>query len=54
MLNSGEGGFIATSDDRVAAYCILAAGCYEKLYKKHLARPFNDQTILDFRFAILD
>ncbi len=42
MLNSGEGGFIATSDDRVAAYCILAAGCYEKLYKKHLARPFND------------
>ncbi|MDJ0681765.1 MAG: aminotransferase class I/II-fold pyridoxal phosphate-dependent enzyme [Xenococcaceae cyanobacterium MO_167.B52] len=42
MLNSGEGGFIATSDDRVAAYCILAAGCYEKLYKKHLSRPFND------------
>ncbi|MDJ0650806.1 MAG: aminotransferase class I/II-fold pyridoxal phosphate-dependent enzyme [Xenococcaceae cyanobacterium MO_188.B19] len=42
MLNSGEGGFIATSDERVAAYCILAAGCYEKLYKKHLARPFND------------
>ncbi|MDJ0695893.1 aminotransferase class I/II-fold pyridoxal phosphate-dependent enzyme, partial [Mastigocoleus sp. MO_188.B34] len=40
MLNSGEGGFIATSDERVAAYCILAAGCYEKLYKKHLARPF--------------
>ena len=42
MLNSGEGGFIATSDDQVAAYCILAAGCYEKLYKKHLVRPFND------------
>ncbi len=42
MLNSGEGGFIATSDDRVAAYCILAAGCYEKLYKKHLVRPFDD------------
>ena len=42
MLNSGEGGFIATSDDRVAAYCILAAGCYEKLYKKHLSRPFDD------------
>lgn len=49
MLNSGEGGFIATSDDRVAAYCILAAGCYEKLYKKHLARPFNDAIFEDLK-----
>ncbi len=39
MLNSGEGGFLATSDERLAAYSILAAGCYEKLYRKHLSRP---------------
>jgi dTDP-4-amino-4,6-dideoxygalactose transaminase len=42
MLNSGEGGLIATNNPRFAAYCILAAGSYEKLYKKHLARPFDD------------
>jgi len=43
MLNSGEGGFVVTNDEKAAAYCILGAGCYEKLYKKHLARPFNDE-----------
>ena len=42
LMNSGEGGFVATNDERIAAYCILAAGSYEKLYKKHLARPFDD------------
>ena len=42
MLNSGEGGLVATNDDRIAAYCILAAGSYERLYKKHVARPFDD------------
>ncbi len=42
LLNSGEGGFVATNDDKIAAYCILAAGCYEKLYKKHISRPFDD------------
>lgn len=42
LLNSGEGGFIATNDDHLAAYCILAAGSYEGLYKKHLSRPMNN------------
>jgi len=42
LLNSGEGGLIATNDDRIAAYCILGAGSYEKLYRKHIARPLND------------
>ena len=42
MLNSGEGGFIVTNEPREAVYSILGAGCYEKLYKKHLARPFDD------------
>ena len=42
LMNSGEGGFVATDNDKVAAYCILAAGSYEKLYKKHISRPFDD------------
>ncbi|MFB8797085.1 MAG: aminotransferase class I/II-fold pyridoxal phosphate-dependent enzyme [Microcoleus sp.] len=42
LLNSGEGGLIATNNPQLAAYCILAAGSYEKLYKKHLARPLDD------------
>jgi dTDP-4-amino-4,6-dideoxygalactose transaminase/SAM-dependent methyltransferase len=42
LLNSGEGGLIATDNEAIAAYCILAAGSYEKLYKKHLARPRDD------------
>lgn len=42
MLNSGEGGIITTNDERAAVYCILAAGSYEYLYKKHIARPQND------------
>lgn len=42
LLNSGEGGLIATDDERIAAYCILGAGSYEKLYRKHLARPQDD------------
>lgn len=42
LMNSGEGGFVTTDDEKVAAYCILAAGCYEKLYKKHISRPFNN------------
>ncbi len=43
LLNSGEGGLIATNDPKIAAYTILGAGSYEKLYKKHVARPLNDE-----------
>jgi len=39
MLNSGEGGIITTNDDRAATYCVLAAGSYEYLYRKHIACP---------------
>ncbi|MDQ7075163.1 MAG: aminotransferase class I/II-fold pyridoxal phosphate-dependent enzyme [Gammaproteobacteria bacterium] len=52
MLNSGEGGFIATNDDQLAAYCILAAGSYEQLYKKHLARPADDQLFEAIKFQV--
>lgn len=39
LLNSGEGGFLATNDDDIAARAILYAGSYEKLYQKHLRSP---------------
>ena len=42
MLNSGEGGIITTNDEYAATYCILAAGSYEYLYRKHIARPKNE------------
>jgi hypothetical protein len=42
MLNSGEGGFVATDDREIAAYCILGAGSYEKLYNHHISRPADD------------
>lgn len=39
MVNSGEGGFLCTNDDVMAAKAICYAGMYEKLYQKHKARP---------------
>lgn len=39
MLNSGEGGFLVTDDDELAAKAICYAGSYEKLYKKHALHP---------------
>jgi len=35
LINTGEGGFIFTSDDAIQAYCMFAAGCYEERYQKH-------------------
>ena len=52
MLNSGEGGFIATNDPHLAAYCILAAGSYEELYKKHLARPMDENLFEDIKLEV--
>lgn len=52
MLNSGEGGFIATNDESLAAYCILAAGSYEQLYKKHIARPIDDNLFEKIKFDV--
>ena len=37
-LNSGEGGFLVTDDDDVAARAILASGSY-MLYPQHTSRP---------------
>jgi len=52
LLNSGEGGFIATDNDKIAAYCILAAGSYEKLYQKHLSRPFDNQIFEEIKLSV--
>ena len=38
MINSGEGGFLLTDDDEMAAKAICYAGAYEKLYQKHVRR----------------
>ena len=52
ILNAGEGGFIATNDPELAAYCILAAGSYEGLYKKHLARPMDDSLFEKIKYDV--
>ena len=39
MLNSGEGGFLMTNDDEIAAKAMCYAGSYEKLYVKHSSCP---------------
>lgn len=45
MINSGEGGFITTEDDEMAARAIYLAGAYERRYgerhrRGHAQRPF--------------
>jgi len=42
MINSGEGGFLLTDDDEMAAKAICYAGAYEKLYQKHALRPADE------------
>ena len=38
MINSGEGGFVATSDPELMAQMLYLSGCYERRYNKHLVR----------------
>ena len=42
MINSGEGGFLCTDDDEIAAKAICYAGCYEKLVSQHLVAPSKE------------
>ncbi len=35
IISSGEGGFMFTNDHDIQAYCIVAAGSYETLYRHH-------------------
>lgn len=39
MINSGEGGFLLTNDDEIAAKCAVYAGAYEGLAAKHATVP---------------
>jgi dTDP-4-amino-4,6-dideoxygalactose transaminase len=39
VINSGEGGFITTDDDDIAARCLYMSGCYERRYSKHARMP---------------
>lgn len=39
VINAGEGGFLCTDDDEIAARAICYAGCYELLYEQHLVAP---------------
>nr|VFJ50585.1 MAG: dTDP-4-amino-4,6-dideoxygalactose transaminase [Candidatus Kentron sp. DK] len=52
MLNSGEGGFLCTNDDHIAAYCILAAGSYEGLYEKHACKPLDKNLFEDIKLSV--
>ena len=42
VINSGEGGFITTDDDEIAAKIIYLSGCYERRYGKHAVRPADE------------
>merc|ERR1719353_2049982 len=39
MINSGEGGFLCTDDEEIAAKAICYAGCYESLLSQHIIAP---------------
>lgn len=39
MINSGEGGFLCTDDEEIAAKAICYAGCYEGLVAQHVVAP---------------
>merc|ERR1719231_1505796 len=42
MINSGEGGFLCTDDDEIAAKAICYAGCYEGLVAQHIIAPSKE------------
>ena len=42
LINSGEGGFLCTDDETIAAKAICYAGCYESLIEQHLVKPSRE------------
>jgi dTDP-4-amino-4,6-dideoxygalactose transaminase len=50
MINSGEGGFLLTDDEEIAAQTAVIAGAYEGLSGKHLTVPpkqfFGDKPVM--------
>jgi hypothetical protein len=52
LINTGEGGFAFTSDERMQAFMMIAAGCYEELFKKHGPLCPSDEAIEAMRFTV--
>jgi len=50
LINTGEGGFIFTSNDLMHAFFMFSAGCYEELYKKHESLCPSSDAIEEMRF----
>lgn len=42
VINSGEGGFVCTNNDEMAAKLIYWSGAYERRYDKHAVRPSDE------------
>jgi len=42
MINSGEGGYLCTDDEEIAAKAICYAGCYEGLVAQHVVAPSRE------------
>jgi len=42
VINSGEGGFLCTDDELIAAKAICYAGCYENLIEQHVVAPSRE------------
>jgi dTDP-4-amino-4,6-dideoxygalactose transaminase len=52
LINTGEGGFIFTSDHYMQAFFMFSAGCYEELYKKHETMCPSSEAIEEMRFSV--
>ena len=42
LLWQGEGGFLCTDDEELAAKAICYAGCYESLLSQHIIAPSKE------------
>lgn len=52
VINTGEGGFIFTSNDSIHAFFMFSAGCYEELFKKHEVMCPSKEAIEEMRFSV--
>eukprot|EP00747_Dinoflagellata_sp_TGD_P147222 gnl/TRDRNA2_/TRDRNA2_176784_c0_seq1.p1 gnl/TRDRNA2_/TRDRNA2_176784_c0~~gnl/TRDRNA2_/TRDRNA2_176784_c0_seq1.p1 ORF type:complete len:621 (+),score=91.73 gnl/TRDRNA2_/TRDRNA2_176784_c0_seq1:106-1968(+) len=52
LINTGEGGFVFTSNDHMQAFFMFSAGCYEELFKKHEVMCPSAEAIEDLRFSV--
>jgi dTDP-4-amino-4,6-dideoxygalactose transaminase len=52
LINTGEGGFAFTDDDHMHAFMMIAAGCYEELFKKHGPMCPSAEAIEAMRYSV--